>query len=390
MRLYSTVLYMGMILLLALFMVINPAQSVQAASDGIKLWGSVVLPALLPFFIVAELLVSMRFAHILGAILEPLMRPLFHLPGCSALVIVMGFTSGFPIGAVLTRKLYEENLLRPNEAERLVSFTNNSSPLFILGAVGVGLLGNPSAGYILAFSHYLSNLAVGLLWRFKADPESRLNSEKHPGLYEARTQLIKVSQEIHIGKTMGDAIKNSLNNILAVGGFIVLFSVLTRMLSLWGFMDGLASFLAHGLSSFNLSYPLAYALSMGFFEMTLGTKTVCSSNAPLLAQLTVISSILAFSGLSILAQISSIVSGLPIRFSFYIFSRLVQVILACLITWLSWKWSLFSCWTMEAASLPIYKVLYSVHAWQFSLYCMLAGLMLIVFMTILARAMQNR
>jgi len=51
------------------------------------------------FFIVAELMVSLGFVNFLGVIMEPIMRPLFRLPGCSSLVIVMGFTSGFPIGA---------------------------------------------------------------------------------------------------------------------------------------------------------------------------------------------------------------------------------------------------------------------------------------------------
>ena len=123
------------VLLSTFFMIINPQETVNAASTGIKLWYMIVLPALLPFFIMSELLANLGVIHLLGVMLEPIMRPLFKLPGSSSLVIAMGFTSGFPIGAVLTKKLYDQKLLTANEAERLVSFTNNSSPLLRKGMV---------------------------------------------------------------------------------------------------------------------------------------------------------------------------------------------------------------------------------------------------------------
>lgn len=386
MHVYSTTLYIIMVLLLAFFMIVNPQQSVEAARSGIMLWANTVLPALLPFFIVAELLVSLRFTQLLGILLEPLMRPLFHLPGCSALVIVMGFTSGFPVGAILTRKLYEEKQLQADEAEHLVSFTNNSSPLFILGAVGIGLLAHPVAGYILAISHYASNLCVGLFWRLvrkvKGAPYMK-PSDRQASLASFFAQ----TESISIGKSMGEAIKNSLNHILTVGGFIVLFSVLTRMLSVWGFMD----LLAHALSSLlsGLSYPLAYGLSMGLFEMTLGIKTASSSNAPLLAQLMVISIILSFSGFSVIAQVASILAGTPLRLSFYMLSRAIQIIISCILTWAGWIY-LLPLQVQTATSIPLYKILYSVHAWQLSLYCLLIGLILMLIFFILSGIMYRR
>lgn len=389
MHVYSTTLYMVMVLLLAFFMIVNPQQSVEAARSGIMLWANTVVPALLPFFIVAELLVSMRFIQLLGTWLEPLMRPLFHLPGCSALVIVMGFTSGFPVGAILTRKLYEEKMLQADEAEHLASFTNNSSPLFILGAVGIGLLANPVAGYILAISHYASNLCVGLFWRFARKVKGTLYRKEPSDDPAPLPSFFDQAASIPIGKSMGEAIKNSLNHILAVGGFIVLFSVLTRMLSVWGFMD----LLAHALSSLpglpQFSYPLAYGLSMGIFEMTLGIKTASSAHVPLLAQLMVISIILSFSGLSVIAQVASILAGTPLRLSFYLLSRFIQIMISCTITWAGWIY-LLPLQVKTAASLPFYKILYSIHAWQLSLYCLLIGLFLILIFLFLSGIMYRR
>lgn len=390
---FSTVFFISLILSIAFFMLINPTETVIATSSAVNLWASVVLPALLPFFIVAELLVSSGFVKFLGVILEPIMRPLFRLPGASSIVVVMGFTSGFPVGAILSKKLYDEKILSAEETERLVSFTNNSSPLFILGAVGVGMFANPLAGYILAVSHYLSNLFVGFLWRFRAAEPMVTGISFNKRLDLAWQPIIKDNKEHqkNIIKILGDAIKNSINHILMVGGFIVVFSVLTRMLTIWGFMDQLAKIIMHLLAPFNLSYPLAYGLGTGIFEITLGARTaVSSSSAELLPVLLVVSAILAFSGLSIIAQVMNIVSSIPVRMSFYLLSRFIQMILSTIITLIVYK--LFCSKTISTLNLnppPIHKWLYGFDAWTFSVYCLLISFLVIIIMIALSILKKN-
>jgi sporulation integral membrane protein YlbJ len=147
-------------------MLIYPAPTFAAANSAINVWWQVVCPSLLPFFIIAELLSRLGAVHFLGVLLEPVMRPLFRLPGCAAFAIAMGFTSGFPAGASLTASLRQQQLISRQEGERLVAFTNNASPLFIFVAVSVGLLGQPGLGLMLATVHYGSNLLIGILLRF--------------------------------------------------------------------------------------------------------------------------------------------------------------------------------------------------------------------------------
>lgn len=370
---YSGYFYTAVVMILTGFMLINPRETVAAASFGFQLWYTTVFPALFPFFIAAELLVSLGFVQVLGLLFEPVMRPIFNLPGCSSLVLVMGFTSGFPVGAILTRNLYEKHMLTADEAERLVSFTNNSSPLFIVGAVGVGMFGNPAAGYLLAAAHYGSNLLLGILWGLKRssphiNPDTNSKSQEQEPVPES------------IGKILGDSVNKALHNILAIGGFIIVFSVLTRMLSYWGFIDLLAVSLVRLFSVFNLTYPLAYGLGMGIFEITLGAKTVVAANSPeLLPALLTVSAILGFSGLSIIAQVMSIIAGLPIKISFYILTRLVQAVLSIAITIGTYRFFLTdTVSTISLPSIPVYKLLYCCNMWSLSLYCMAFGLVLVV------------
>lgn len=373
--------YTIIILLSALFMIINPRETVQAASQGLLLWYSIVLPALLPFFIVAELLVKIRFVHFMGILMEPIMRPIFRLPGCSSLVIIMGFTSGFPVGAVLTKKLYNQQQLSAEEAERLLVFTNNASPLFILGAVGIGMLGNPLAGYLLAFSQYLSNLLLGILLRFRAVTPIQRNPADSAGWKTAcQTMLPRKNERLGLANLLGDAIGNSLSNVMAVGGFIVVFSVLTRMLSQWGVIGVVAGLFFKALKIFGLDYAQTYGLCMGIFEMTLGIKTAVANTASNnLTVFMVISSILAFSGISVIAQVMSIMAGTPVRLSFYLLSRLVQIILALSITFLTFRLTVLTgIASISVQAIPYYKVLYAFDAWTWALKSMLAAFIILL------------
>lgn len=387
MKKYYNLFILIILLLLTIFMILSPQATVNAAASGFKLWYTILVPALLPFFIVAELIVYLGLVRFIGVILEPIMRPLFRLPGASSVVVVMGFTSGFPVGAILCKKLYEENMLTANEAERLVAFTNNSSPLFIIGAVGVGMLSAPAYGYLLAAAHYLANLIVGLLLRYKAI--TPLNTTSSPIPVKNALKELLATKTGGIGKILGEAIRNSLNNLLLIAGFIIFFSVLTKMFTLWGIIDLIALFIMNIGSYLNINYPVAYGLGLGIFEITIGANTISLADSEILTKLLAISILLAFSGLSIIAQIMSVVAELPIRFAFYIKARIMQMIIATSLTYVGYKLFLYPLQSLPSFSIPYYKILYGFDAWSFSLICLIVWFLIISSLIFVAWIIKN-
>jgi len=324
------------ILILASAMLTYPQDVLAAATQGLTAWAEYVLPALLPFFIISELLMGAGLVHLLGVLLEPVMRPIFRLPGASAFVLTMGFTSGPPIGAVLTTKLFKENLITRHEAERLITFTNNASPGFMLGAVSAGMFGNPALGLILAFANYLSNLLLGIGLRFY-HPQTPPVPVPAGGtsLWRRGFQAMLQAQRKDkrpIGQLIGDSVHNSINTILVVGGFILFFSVLLRVLSILGVVQFLTTGLDIILSPLGLDPSLYPAIANGLFEMTLGTKEAALANAPLFQQLLLASAIMAWSGLSVLGQVASFTAGTGIRLTPFILGRGVHACLAAAIT----------------------------------------------------------
>lgn len=330
-------------LFLTFSLVLHPQAALQASIRGLNIWWEVVFPSLLPFFIIAELLISIGVVKFIGVILEPLMRPLFRVPGIGGFVWAMGMASGFPAGAKLSARLRKSNQLTQIEAERLVSFTNSSNPLFIFGAVSIGFFNNPKLGIVLAAAHYVSNFAVGLLMRFYGNNNSSTH-DKHATkkrhfqnpfsiLHETRMQ-----EKRAIGKLLGDAIVSSIQTLLMIGGFIILFSVLNKMITVFHITAALSFIMQHILSFFQLTTEFSIPILSGIFEMTLGSQMISQiTETPLLQQAMVTSFILAFSGLSIQAQVASILAETDIRFKPYFFARIIQSILAPIFTFIFWK-----------------------------------------------------
>lgn len=65
-----------------------PKDTFDSAILGLNLWWNVVFPSLLPFFILSEILMGLGVVHALGILLEPLMRPIFNVPGIGALALL--------------------------------------------------------------------------------------------------------------------------------------------------------------------------------------------------------------------------------------------------------------------------------------------------------------
>ncbi len=331
MKRFSELFFMLLVLSVTLLMLAHPQAAYEGACRGLSTWAVHLLPSLLPFFIASELLLSMGFVRFLGVLLEPVMRPVFRLPGEAGFALALGFTSGFPMGAILTASLKEQNLCTAQEAARLAAFTSNSSPLFLLISVPVSMLHRPELGLLLLAAHYLANLTIGILLRFLAPLKHTSIRTRH--LFRTAVLEMQRYQTVHhlpAGAMLGQAVQKGIDSIVKIGGFVLLFSVLLSLLQETGFLHLLERFFAGILTLIQLSPHLSAALSAGLFEMTLGAQAASECQAPLLEQLMIISFILGWSGLSIQAQVSSILAGQNISSRLYSLCRPVQGLLAAL------------------------------------------------------------
>lgn len=311
--------------------------AVAAAYKGLLLWFEIVFPSLFPFFVASELLNATGFARAAGILLEPVMRPLFNVPGCGSLALLMGVASGYPTGAKITCDLRMREAVTRTEAERLLAFTNNSGPLFITGAVATGMYGAPSLGLLLLACHIAACLTVGVLFRFyRQERKTPARAQKGRLFARFRQELKQPSYAPDMGAAaiFGDAVRNSISLILAIGGFIILFSVVINLLLEIGAIGALASAASAALSPLGVGKDTIAAVLSGFFEITTGSSLTSGLKAAApTQQLPAASFIIGWAGLSVHSQVLSITARTDISIKPYLFGKLLQGVFAAAYTW---------------------------------------------------------
>ncbi len=324
----------ALVFVLAGMIFIFPEVAFEASLEGLKLWFEIVLPTLLPFFILSELLMGLGVVHLLGALLEPLMRPIFRLPGVAGFAVAMGMTAGYPLGAKITGDLIRAKALTQTEGERLVSFANTAGPLFLLGAVGVGMFGLPDLGITLLISHLAGAVLVGLCMRLHRGAESP--RQKVQGSYLGRALSTMDTARKTDGRSFStlfsDAVRTTFQSMLLIGGCIMIFSVLVKVVTATGIFYPVKVVLEGTLKLFGLDPALAQAVFSGFFETTLGAQTASQAPASLGARATIASLILGWSGLSVQMQATSMLTGTKIRLKPYLYARLLHGLFSAIIT----------------------------------------------------------
>lgn len=160
------------------------AEAAQAVRDGLALCAGSVIPALFPFLAVSGLLTALDAGE------SPALGPLARLLGCSqagARAFLLGLTGSYPVGARTVAQLYRRGGISRREAGRLLLFSNNCGPAFILGVAGLGCFGSLRAGVLLWGVHILAALVIALaLPRRAAEPPER------PGSVPARPPLSRL------------------------------------------------------------------------------------------------------------------------------------------------------------------------------------------------------
>ncbi|ASK64441.1 sporulation integral membrane protein YlbJ [Virgibacillus phasianinus] len=336
-------LFAGTTLFMTFALITYPDQAFEASLRGLSMWLEKVFPSLLPFFITAELLIGFGVVKFLGVLCEPIMRPLFNVPGVGSFAWAMGMASGYPTGAKISVRLREEKQLTRLEGERLVSFTNASSPLFIFGVVAVGFFYDAKLGILLAIAHYGGNALVGICMRFYGREESSLRNRNE----DQKVSIVRAFQEMHstrlkdprpIGEIFGDAVINSIKTLVMVGGFIIIFSVFIKLLYIVGISPVIASIFKVILHLFSMPVELALPIFSGLFEITIGSDMITKATAdPLIAKVVAVSFILGFNGFSIQAQVASILAKSDLRFFPYFFGRILHGTFASILILLLYK-----------------------------------------------------
>ncbi len=299
-------------------LVAAPGQAIAGAKDGLALCFNVIVPSLFPFFVLSSLVVDLGLAAYLGRALEGLMRPLFRVSGSCAAAVALGFIGGYPVGARTALQLYQQGLCTKTEAERLLSFCNNSGPAFILGVVGAGIFGDSRVGLMLYLTHALASLLVGLLFRFYGGSDRRRAAASQP----------KPIQAVTVPAAFTGAVARSLQSTLNICAFVVFFAVVLQLLSTYGVF----TFLAQLLSLAGFQPEWARRLVAGLLELSSGVSSL-QDTAQLAGRMSMAAFMLGWAGLSVHCQVLSFLVDSGLSAKTYLAGKLCHGLIAAGLTW---------------------------------------------------------
>lgn len=319
--------------LFTIFLVVFSKQNLVATKSGLLLWANNVIPSLFPFFIATELLGYTNIIPKIGKILNPIMRPIFNVPGCGAYALLMGIISGYPIGAKIVTNFRENGMCSKEECERLLAFTNNSGPLFIIGTVGISLFYSSTVGILLFITHLLACLSVGILFRFWKFNKNSIHTSFSNNLSKNSNNNVSFS---NLGEVLASSISSATSTILMIGGFVVLFSVVLSILENSNFISISSSALSPIFNFFGISNEqFTSGFISGIIELTNGVKQISAIPCKQISTNIILSALLlGFGGISILLQVFSITSKTDISIKPYIIGKIMHGIFAAIYTYI--------------------------------------------------------
>lgn len=183
----------------------NPEAAVAGAQRAMRLWVSSVAPALFPFLALMPVLTGADACAAYKRLFSKIMRSCFSLPGEAASAVAIGMISGSPGGSLAVARIASQIGMRRSDAARIALALGGVSPAYLILGVGYGLYGSTALGAKLALIQAAVQLAMLLILKGTCRDMSgtvrRMNGRANSG-----------------------AISAAVESILAVCGYMVLFS----------------------------------------------------------------------------------------------------------------------------------------------------------------------
>lgn len=314
-KITSIIILFGLIFI-GILILSNSEDVIKSVSFSISIWKENIFPSLFPFFLLSELLIHYGFIDFLGELLKKCMSKLFHLPGEASFVLIGSLISGFPSSSKYIKELYNNKIITKDEGSYLLTFTHFSNPLFVIGTIGSILLKNKTIGITILICHIFTNFIIAFLFKPKTNPYT-ITNKTNIRYALSKMHHKRLSNKDSFGTILSNAIINTINTLLLLLGIITTFLILTSLIN----------------NLVNLNEPFKTILN-GSLEMTQGVKYASMLNTNLLIKASLITFIISFGGISVHAQIISIISDTKIEYKYFLIARIFHAIISSSIVYL--------------------------------------------------------
>ncbi len=259
-----------------------------AARTGVETCIHSVIPSLLPFMVLTNLLLRLKLPERLLVFPGLLFERLFSIRRTALRAFLAGFVGGYPLGAAAAAECCRLGQCSREEAERLAIFADNCSPGFLFALAGGALPGGLHHALLLLILQWAVSLWLGVIL-------SRGHSPSVSPSAAAKPQRVSL-----FGKFTASVLSGG-RSCLCVCAYVVFFSVFSPFLP-------------------------EHALLRGSFELTGGILLLHGEKwSPVIAAF-----LTGFGGLSVACQVFSALEGSGVSAARYLPLRLLHGLLMAL------------------------------------------------------------
>lgn len=255
------------------FLIIDTRTALAGAGDGLQLCLRTVIPSLFPFLVLSNILVSALQGSRLSHGLRWLAK-LCGTPEGTESILLVGFLSGYPVGAQSAAQAYRDGSITKQTAQRMLGFCSNAGPSFLFG-IAASLFSSAGLAWLLWGVHILCAISIAVLLPGRC---------QETGSY--------VPQQSSVGWI--EAMNRGVRSMASVCGWVILFRVVISFLDRW-FLCLLPEYLA--------------AAFAGMLEMTNGCVQL-SEISSIGLRFCLCSAFLGFGGICIVLQTASVTKEL--------------------------------------------------------------------------------
>lgn len=274
----------------------------QGALRGLKISSSIIIPSLFPFTVFSVFFEKSGGLMWISKKAQKVSMPILRCRGTDFSVILLSLLGGYPIGAKLSNELYKQGGISHKEAKRLLMFSVNPGPAFIIAIVGKNILKSNTAGLILFSANTLACLILNLFLNI-LDKENKTKKE------------FTVYENMNVSDAFVESVYEGTRVIINICAFVTLFSCISEIMK-----PALIK-----MNCYSLVCPLL-EISFGINEVAeLGLKPYFYSL------------LLSFGGLSTICQIKQAGENIAPSFGLIIISRIIHGITATAFSYVLFK-----------------------------------------------------
>ena len=290
--------------------------SAQAVYQAALMCLQSVGASLFPFMVLSNLIAKTGGFRFVTLPLLPVTRHLLKIPDCAVPAFIVSQTGGYPAGAIAIRSMYEDCLIDRQTAGRMLLFSHNAGPSFLIGVMGAGLLGSVRMGALLYCSQLLASLILGTALGLTAKPPPKDRTAK------------KSDDALPFSEAVCASVQSGASALITACAFIVFFAAVSALLGELGIIGFTGDLLAR-LGLFSGSGPAGGMFISSLLEIASGSAKLLGGSFP--GKLIPLSFALSFGGVSVTFQVLSISNRLVKAGKYFLF-RAIYAAVACLCT----------------------------------------------------------